>query len=71
MQENSLDFYEIVFQNEQNIRTAKQINFKLQEIFDTMKLSVYKGCITEGVLPGGLKVKRRTRALCSKLLEEH
>ena len=69
--DNSLDFYEIVFQNEQHIRTAKQINFKLQEIFDTMKLSVYKGCITEGVLPGGLKVKRRARALCSKLLEEH
>lgn len=70
-QDNSLDFYEIVFQNEQHIRTAKQIDFKLQEIFDTMKLSVYKGCITEGVLPGGLKVKRRARALCSKLLEEH
>jgi L-serine dehydratase len=70
-QDNSLDFYAIVFQNEQHIRTAKQIDFKLLEIYDTMKLSVYKGCITAGVLPGGLNVKRRARELCSKLLEEH
>ena len=70
-QNNTLDFHEIIFQNEQHLRTAEQINFKLQEIYDTMKLSVYKGCITAGVLPGGLKVKRRARELCSKLLEKH
>jgi L-serine dehydratase len=68
---SGLDFWEVVYKNETCLRTSKQVDNQLNDIYQTMKSSVYQGCITEGVLSGGLNVKRRARALCSKLLEAH
>lgn len=60
---------EIVFDNERSLRPAAEVRQKLQEIIDVMKKSVYLGCITEGVLPGGLNVRRRAKGICDDLLE--
>ncbi|SEP67989.1 L-serine dehydratase [Neolewinella agarilytica] len=60
---------EIVFDNELSLRPAAEVRQKLQEIIDVMKKSVYRGCITEGVLPGGLNVRRRAKGICDDLLE--
>mgnify|MGYP006081434877 FL=1 len=68
---SGLDFWEVVYKNETCLRTSTQVDNQLNDIYQTMKSSVYQGCITEGVLSGGLNVKRRARALCSKLLEAH
>ena len=68
---SGLDFWEVVYKNETCFRTSKQVDNQLNDIYQTMKSSVYQGCITEGILSGGLNVKRRARALCSKLLEAH
>jgi L-serine dehydratase len=38
------------------------------EIFRNMRDCIYKGCKTEGVLPGGLNVKRRAGAIAKKLI---
>ncbi len=59
----------IVMQNELALRSLSQVEAQLSGIFDTMKSSVYRGCITEGVLPGGLNVKRRAAAMCRELLK--
>ena len=60
---------ELVRANEVSIRSPREVSECLAELFQTMKESVYRGCITEGILPGGLKVKRRARAICTDLLE--
>lgn len=60
---------EIVFDNELSLRPAAEVRQQLQEIIDVMKKSVYLGCITDGVLPGGLNVRRRAKGICDDLLE--
>ena len=50
---------EIMFENEKSIRTEDEIHLELMRIWDTMLECMYIGCHTEGILPGGLNVKRR------------
>ncbi len=57
---------DIVYANECAFRSKEDIEFKINEIFETMVACVYKGCHTEGVLPGGLNVKRRACQLNKK-----
>ncbi len=59
---------EIVFQNELTWRSAAQIQAELLQIWDVMRHCIYKGCHTEGILPGGLEVGRRAAPLSAKLL---
>ncbi len=50
---------QIVLENEEYLNTPEVIDEKLKAIWDVMLDSVYTGCHTEGILPGGLKVRRR------------
>ena len=59
---------EIVFRNELSWRTEEQIQADLMKIWTVMKHCIYKGCHTEGILPGGLDVERRAAPLSRKLL---
>ncbi len=58
---------EIVIENEKSIRSEKEINDELKRIWDTMLECMYIGCHTEGVLPGGLNVRRRAYDTYQKL----
>lgn len=60
---------EVMLENEKALRTEKQIRDGIFKIWQVMKDAVERGCQTEGVLPGGLNVKRRAAALLAKLLE--
>jgi len=62
---------EVVYQNELVFRSGEEIKKKIQDIFDTMIDCVYRGCTTEGILPGGLQVKRRAKSLSRNLLNNH
>ena len=62
---------EIVMQNELTWRTEEQVHKDLLSIFEVMKECIYIGCHTDGVLPGGLNVQRRAKAINHKLLGEH
>lgn len=59
-----------VLENEKIWRTPEVIETELWEIWQVMKSCVYRGCHTEGELPGGLNVKRRAAAINQKLLGE-
>ena len=59
---------EISFENELCWNKSKIINKKLNALWSVMLDSIYTGCITEGILPGGLNVKRRAHEMCTKLL---
>jgi len=60
---------EIVRENEKTNLEEAIINEKLDTIWDTMLSCIYKGCKTEGVLPGGLQVRRRAYDLNNKLIQ--
>ncbi len=51
---------EIVLENERTLRTDKEIDEGLKAIWKVMLESMYTGCHTEGILPGGLNVTRRS-----------
>ncbi|HRI62045.1 MAG TPA: serine dehydratase beta chain, partial [Saprospiraceae bacterium] len=68
VQENQ-NVSEIVFRNELTWRPAEQIRDDLMTIWHVMRDCMYKGCHTDGVLPGGLDVARRAAPLNRKLLE--
>ncbi|GAB5520279.1 MAG: L-serine ammonia-lyase [Rhodothermales bacterium] len=67
-QQHGFCIAEMVWANEQAWRTPKQIRADLHAIWEVMKAGLYKGCHTEGILPGGLNVKRRAAQLNRKLL---
>jgi L-serine dehydratase len=54
---------EIMRRNERHWRSDAQIDAGLLRIWQVMQDCVARGCSTDGVLPGGFKVKRRAAAL--------
>lgn len=50
---------EIVYENEKSMRSEEEIHSELMRIWKTMLECMYIGCHSEGILPGGLHVRRR------------
>ncbi|MBQ0909672.1 L-serine ammonia-lyase [Flavobacterium sp. F-328] len=50
---------EIVYENEKSMRSEDTIDHELLRIWHTMLECMYIGCHSEGILPGGLNVRRR------------
>lgn len=65
--ERGLGISEIVASNEAVWRSEEATGLELMKIWDVMLESIYKGCHTEGELPGGLGVKRRSSEIYKKL----
>jgi L-serine dehydratase len=68
--EQGLSISQIMLQNERVWHTDKEIQTRLLHIWAVMQECVTRGCHTEGVLPGGLKVKRRAARLHRQLTSE-
>lgn len=56
--------------NELKLRPADELDAGLARIWDAMNACIERGLVTEGVLPGGLKVRRRAAALHRALQAE-
>ena len=63
-----LAIYEVVLENESAWRPEPETRDGLLNIWRVMKECIYRGCHTEGILPGGLSVRRRAASLNKKLL---
>ncbi len=50
---------EIVYENEKSMRSETEIQNEIMRIWNVMLESMYTGCHSEGILPGGLNVRRR------------
>ncbi len=61
---------EIVLENESVWRSEAATKEAVLNIWRVMHECMFKGCHTEGYLPGGLNVKRRAAALNKKLLQK-
>lgn len=59
--------YEIMIENEKTWRSEKLISENLLKIWTSMQACVERGCTQEGILPGGLNVKRRAKSLLNSL----
>ena len=59
---------EIVLENESSWRKEAETKEGILKIWSVMKESIYKGCNTEGTLPGGLNVRRRAKDLNHRLI---
>jgi L-serine dehydratase len=57
--EQNKSISEIVFENEKSMRPEAEIHHELMRIWNTMLECMYIGCHSEGILPGGLNVRRR------------
>jgi L-serine dehydratase len=67
-QELQCNISDVVMKNERYFQSTGDIKAGTSLIFQTMLECVYRGCSTEGMLPGGLNVRRRARKLCHELL---
>ncbi|WP_306351132.1 L-serine ammonia-lyase [Flavobacterium sp. '19STA2R22 D10 B1'] len=59
---------EIVYENEKSMRTEEEIHHELMRIWNTMLECMYIGCHSEGILPGGLNVRRRAYDMHKNLI---
>jgi L-serine dehydratase len=61
----------IMMENEKSWRSEADVRGGLLDIWQVMQDCVARGCATDGVLPGGLKVRRRAAELHRALSGEH
>jgi L-serine dehydratase len=67
--EGNLTIPQVVMRNELAWRTEAQVRAGLLNIWRVMQECVYRGCHTDGVLPGGLNVARRGAVMNRKLIQ--
>ena len=68
-EEEGKSIVEISIINELHWRDSKSIESGLNQLWQVMLNSIYEGCHTDGILPGGLEVNRRASQINRNLLE--
>ncbi len=66
--EHGMTVPEVVRRNELSWRSPDEVRDDLHRIWNVMKDSIYRGCHTEGTLPGGLEVVRRAAGINRNLI---
>jgi len=66
---DNLKISDIVWENELALRKPEEIDEGIKAIWQVMLESMYEGCHTKGILPGGLNVTRRAYGIHEKLIE--
>ena len=69
-EEYALPIWKITLENEKASRSESEIRHALEQIHQTMEACIDRGLRTEGILPGGLKVRRRASRLFQKLSKQ-
>jgi L-serine dehydratase len=65
--EHGMSVSSLMLANEHALAPEPEVRRRVLEIWSAMEACVKRGCEREGILPGGLKVKRRAVALFRKL----
>lgn len=68
--ENRLRISELMLENEKALRPEHEVRQGILAFWQVMQGCVQRGLSQEGILPGGLKVKRRAAAMHRQLIEE-
>lgn len=64
-----MNISDVVLENESAWRSEKETKDGVLNIWRVMKECIYRGCHAEGILPGGLQVKRRGAGLNKRLMK--
>lgn len=67
---HDMSISDVIMENEKTWRSEEEIRHGLLEIWKVMRSCVNNGCRNEGILPGGMKVKRRAADLSRRLRGE-
>lgn len=70
-EKNNKTIAEILLENEKVFRTQEEVKQGVLNIWHVMSDCIDNGISTEGILPGGLNIKRRAPGLFNKLTEKH
>ncbi|MEO0825187.1 MAG: L-serine ammonia-lyase [Cyanobacteria bacterium J06635_15] len=62
-QQERFSISQLMLENEKVWRSEAEIRLELLKLWNVMQACVARGCRTEGILPGGLQVKRRAPSL--------
>ena len=65
--EHGMALSSLMLENEKALASEVEVRGRVLEIWHAMESCVKRGCEREGILPGGLKVKRRAASLFRKL----
>jgi len=69
-EQNQLHIHEVMLANEASLRSKEEVFARLYKISKVMRECIDKGCDTDGILPGGLNVKRRAAQIYKKLQDK-
>ena len=69
-EKQNLTVAEVMLANEETWRSKEDVKRGVLRIWRVMQECVRTGCHTEGILPGGLNVKRRAPAIYKSVLEQ-
>jgi L-serine dehydratase len=65
--EKGLAIWELMLENESALRSRDEVRAGILHIWGVMLACIERGMITEGILPGGLSVRRRAMRLAERL----
>ncbi len=68
-QESGLSIADLVLANEKAMRSEAEVEANLRQLWQVMEASIERGCREQGVLPGGLGIKRRAYQLRKELTD--
>jgi len=68
--EAGLSIWELMLANESSLRSGKEVREGILQIWSVMQGCIDRGITTEGILPGGLAVRRRAARLAARLREK-
>jgi L-serine dehydratase len=69
-EQHNLTISDLMLANEKAWRDEAAIESGIMELWHVMQSCINRGCHTEGILPGGLKVKRRAPDLYRQLMDQ-
>lgn len=67
---NQMTIPQLVMENEKSWKSETEIREGLLKIWNVMSECIQRGCSQDGILPGGLNVRRRAKGLYQHLLAE-
>ena len=67
--EHGLEIWQVMMRNEEVWHSEDEVRRQLLAIAEAMRSSIRAGCENQGLLPGGLQVKRRASKLYRELME--
>jgi L-serine dehydratase len=68
--EKKLTIWELMLENESALRSPEEVRSGILKIWSVMQGCIDRGMQTEGILPGGLNVRRRAPRLAARLREK-